>query len=96
MLIKRSKTSDLKEHQVTDEKLYLERRQYLKKMGFLGVGSLLSGATVANVFNLFGDDSKTDVFKQRDLNYQIAKASTEVLTPEIKVTTHNNLSLIHI
>ena len=90
MLIKRSKTTDLKEHQVTDEKLYLERRQYLKKMGFLGVGSLLSGTTVANVFDLFGDDSKTDVFKQRDLKYQIAKASTEILTPEIKVTTHNN------
>ena len=53
MLIKRSKITDLKEHQVTDEKLYLERRQYLKKMGFLGVSSLLSGTTVANVFASF-------------------------------------------
>ena len=52
MLIKQSKKTDLKEHQVTDEKIYLERRQYLKKMGFLGVGSLLSSTTGANVFDL--------------------------------------------
>ncbi len=90
MLIKRSKKADLKEHQVTDEKIYLQRRQYIKQMGFFGAGSLLSGTAAANIFDLFGDDSKTDVFTQRDLNYQIAEASTEILTPETKVTTHNN------
>ena len=90
MLIKRSKKADLKEHQVTDEKIYLQRRRYIKQMGFLGAGSLLSGTAAANIFDLFSDDSKTDVFTQRDLNYQIAEASTEILTPETKVTTHNN------
>ena len=54
MLIKRSKKADLKEHQVTDEKIYLQRRRYIKQMGFLGAGSLLSGTAAANIFDLFG------------------------------------------
>jgi sulfoxide reductase catalytic subunit YedY len=90
MLIHKSKASDCKEYQVTDERIYLERRQYLKRLGFLGAGSLLSGTAIANVFDLFGGDPETDVFTQRDLNYQISEVSTETLTPEAKVITHNN------
>jgi sulfoxide reductase catalytic subunit YedY len=36
MLIKTTQYSACKEHQVTDEKVYLERRELLKKMGFFG------------------------------------------------------------
>ena len=44
MLIKSPKKSDLKEHQVTDESVYLQRRELIKKMGFVGAGTLLSSA----------------------------------------------------
>ena len=42
MLIRVKRTTDCREHQVTEEKVFLERRQILKQMGFLGVGALLS------------------------------------------------------
>lgn len=90
MLIKSTKPSDYREHQVTDEKIYLDRRRYLKQMGFLGAGALLSGNASASLLDLFGDETETSLFKQRDLSYTPAKASAETLTPETKVITHNN------
>lgn len=90
MLIKSIKPSDCKEHQVTDEKIYLDRRRYLKQMGFLGVGALLSGNASASLLDLFGDEPETSLFKQRNLSYKPAKATAETLTPETKVITHNN------
>jgi len=90
MLIKSIKPSDCREHQVTDEKIYLDRRHYLKQMGFLGAGALLSGNASASLLDLFGDETETSLFKQRDLSYKLAKASAETLTPETKVITHNN------
>ena len=90
MLIKSIKPSDSKEHQVTDEKIYLDRRHYLKQMGFLGAGALLSGNTSASLLDLFGDEPETSLFKQRNLSYKPAKATAETLTPETKVITHNN------
>ena len=90
MLIKSIKPSDCREHQVTDEKIYLDRRHYLKQMGFLGAGALLSGNASASLLDLFGDEPDTSLFKQRDLSYKPAKATAETLTPETKVITHNN------
>ena len=90
MLIKSIKPSDCREHQVTDEKIYLDRRHYLKQMGFLGAGALLSSNVSASLLDLFGDEPDTSLFKQRDLSYKPAKASAETLTPETKVITHNN------
>ena len=90
MLIKSIKPSDCREHQVTDEKIYLDRRHYLKQMGFLGAGALLSSNVSASLLDLFGDEPDTSLFKQRDLSYTPAKAFAETLTPETKVITHNN------
>ena len=90
MLIKSIKPSDCREHQVTDEKIYLDRRHYLKQMGFLGAGALLSSNVSASLLDLFGDEPETSLFKQRNLSYKPGKATAETLTPETKVITHNN------
>ena len=90
MLIKANRASDCKEHQVTDEKVYLERRKILKQMGYLGAGSLLSASASAAGFNLFSSDSEREVFVRHDLSFKPAPAVNETLTPEGKVTSHNN------
>ena len=90
MLIKTTQYSACKEHQVTDEKVYLERRELLKKMGFLGAGALMTGTAGANVFDIFGDDKPPATFTQTDLKYSPAGDFAEPLTPEAKVISHNN------
>ncbi|HAU02319.1 MAG TPA: mononuclear molybdenum enzyme YedY, partial [Porticoccaceae bacterium] len=44
MLIKRISPSDCKESDVTDERIYLGRREIIKAMGFFGAGSLLASS----------------------------------------------------
>lgn len=88
MLIKVPKASRCSENQVTDEGIYLKRRQLLKQMGFIGAGALFAGSPGAHAINLFGDDDKTP-FNTRALNYS-QQDSAEVLTPEAKVVSHNN------
>lgn len=89
MLIKTKKNSEISEQQVTDENLYHSRRSVLKQLGFLGAGSLLAQSASASPLDFFS--SKKDVvFQQRALNFQKASESSEILTPEAKVTSHNN------
>ncbi|MFB0996935.1 MAG: protein-methionine-sulfoxide reductase catalytic subunit MsrP [Porticoccaceae bacterium] len=90
MLIKTTTHSSCKEHQVTDEKVYFERRDMLKKMGFFGAGALLSGTAGASVFDIFSDDQPTAIFKQNALKYSPAGDYNGTLTPEAKVVSHNN------
>jgi sulfoxide reductase catalytic subunit YedY len=90
MLIKKAKASACKEHEVTDEGLYLGRREVLKKMGFLGAGSLLSGSISANVFDMFTSSESAATFQQNALKFTPAVSSSEILTPESKVISHNN------
>ena len=90
MLIKRTNRSDSKESDVTDEKIYLNRREIVKKMGFLGAGTLLSTSAAASVFDLFGDDTPPALFKQTNLEFTPDKPFAEELTPEEKTITHNN------
>jgi len=91
MLIKTSNTSALTENNVTDETLYLDRRQLLKKMGFLGAGALLTNQANAKGLDWFSSKKPT-VFKTTPLNYISAEhsISDQVLTPENKVISHNN------
>ena len=56
MIIKTTSTSDCKEHDVTDENVYHQRRELIKKMGFLGAGSLLSSSAGASILDIFRDD----------------------------------------
>ena len=90
MLIKTTTHSSCKEHQVTDEKVYFERRDMLKKMGFFGAGALLSSTAGANVFDIFSDDQPATTFKQNNLKYSPAGEYNGTLTPEAKVISHNN------
>lgn len=94
MLIKSSVESSLKEHQVTDESVYLQRRQIIKKMGFVGAGALLSSAIPlsANAQGLdFFSSKPKKIFQRYPLNFTADSSShTDKLTPEAKVTSHNN------
>ncbi|MDF2178444.1 protein-methionine-sulfoxide reductase catalytic subunit MsrP [Aliiglaciecola sp. CAU 1673] len=88
MLIKKSGRHDYKESQVTDEAIYRDRRRLLKQMGFIGAGALLMQSK-ASAINLFAEDD-TQAFETRPLNYQNAVPDKQILTPENKVTSHNN------
>jgi sulfoxide reductase catalytic subunit YedY len=91
MLIKTKKSSQLSEQQVTDESVYHSRRDVLKQLGYLGAGSLLAQSATANAGALDFFSSKKDVqFQQQALKFQQASESSEILTPEAKVTSHNN------
>ncbi|GGD51011.1 protein-methionine-sulfoxide reductase catalytic subunit MsrP [Lacimicrobium alkaliphilum] len=88
MLIKVPKASQCSENDVTDEAIYLKRRQLLKQMGFIGAGALLAGSPGVQAINLFGDDDET-AFNTRELTYS-QQDSAQTLTPESKVISHNN------
>ena len=89
MLINFRNKNTLSENDVTDEKVYRERRQLLKQLGFLGAGSLLSQSALALDFDFF-KPKQAKLFKTLPLNFQKAQADNQVLTPEQKVITHNN------
>ncbi|MCP4986167.1 MAG: protein-methionine-sulfoxide reductase catalytic subunit MsrP [Colwellia sp.] len=90
MLIKTPKNCDVKESEVTPEGVYLNRRELLKGMGFLGAGALLSTASSSAKADWFTKE-KTANFKTTALKYK-ADANTDnlILTPESKVISHNN------
>jgi len=91
MLIKTPKSSELKEHQVTDETIYQERRTLIKSLGFIGASGLLAQSTSAQagLFDLFNKETQKP-FKVSPLKYQQADKTSQTLTPEAKVTSHNN------
>jgi sulfoxide reductase catalytic subunit YedY len=94
MLIKSPAKSSLKEHQVTDESVYLQRRQLVKKMGFVGAGTLIS-SVIPSVVHAKGLDffssEPTQTFQRYPLNFTANSTNnSQVLTPEAKVTSHNN------
>ncbi|MDP5032395.1 MAG: protein-methionine-sulfoxide reductase catalytic subunit MsrP [Paraglaciecola sp.] len=90
MLIKTPAKSTCKEHQVTDETVYKQRRQIIKSMGFLGAASLLQ-STQVSAFSLFGDD-EPEKFVTRPLRFSPADKyqSKDIVTPEEKVISYNN------
>ncbi|WP_206483520.1 protein-methionine-sulfoxide reductase catalytic subunit MsrP [Thalassotalea sp. G2M2-11] len=77
----------LAENQVTDEAVYHSRRTLLKKLGFIGAGTLLSTNTQA--IDWFSS-KKPQVFNTSPLTFKAADTSKQTLTPESKVTSHNN------
>ncbi len=89
MLIKTKRSSELSENDVTDEKVYKERRKLLKGLGFAGASSLLVGSGLS--LNSFADEDKGS-FKTTSLEFAKtnAKQVTDKLTPEAKVISHNN------
>jgi len=91
MLIKIPKSYQLKESAVTSEQIYRDRRSLLKQMGFLGAGALLASSTKSNagVFDYFSKEESRQ-FITKPLNYAKSIKDQQVLTPEMKVITHNN------
>lgn len=86
------KNSDAKEHEVTDESIYHQRRSVLKQMGFVGASALLAGPAGANLFDVFSDDKEKPKFVTSPLDYapDSKNAGKQVLTKEDKATSYNN------
>ncbi|NMP30913.1 protein-methionine-sulfoxide reductase catalytic subunit MsrP [Thalassotalea sp. M1531] len=89
MLIKSKKPYQLSEAQVTDEQVYINRRQLLKSMGYIGAGSLLAKPASASPLDFWNSAEKSK-FQYRKLDFKISEVSQEQLTPEAKVASHNN------
>ncbi|MDP7592640.1 MAG: protein-methionine-sulfoxide reductase catalytic subunit MsrP [Litorilituus sp.] len=90
MLIKTPQKSFLRESAVTDESLFQERRILLKKMGFLGAGTLLSSAGSNKVSARFFNDDDVK-FSTQKLHYSQDELNVHLIkTPEQKVVSHNN------
>ncbi len=89
MLIKTKKSYQLSEQDVTDEKVYYARRKLLKQLGYLGAGSLVAQSTQAQPLDFFSSKKKP-VFQRQALAFKQAGDAQQILTPEAKITSHNN------
>ncbi|WP_448211377.1 protein-methionine-sulfoxide reductase catalytic subunit MsrP [Colwellia sp. MEBiC06753] len=95
MLIKSRNIGELTEHDVTDEQVYLSRRTLLKSLGYLGAGNLLAqsmnaSATSFDFWSTKDSNKESSKFAQSALTYKQVPQTTQTLTPEAKITTHNN------
>jgi sulfoxide reductase catalytic subunit YedY len=93
MLIKFQLNSSIKSSDITDESVYLQRRQLVKSMGFLGAGVLASTAMSKKANAGFFDSitSEPPSFKTKALSFTADKNNISLIkTPEQKVITHNN------
>ncbi len=91
MIFKFDKANSLSENDVTDESIYKQRRDILKKLGYLGAGSLLaaSGSASAGPLDWFSSD-KAEAFKTTPLSFKKSNLNLEIQTPEQKATSYNN------
>lgn len=81
----------LRESDVTDERVYMNRRQLLQGMGFVGAGALLASHSSANAYGLFdNEDNSATKFITKELSYLADKTNLDKLTPEKKIISHNN------
>ncbi|QBF81625.1 protein-methionine-sulfoxide reductase catalytic subunit MsrP [Shewanella maritima] len=83
----------LKDNQVTPEAVFNQRRHIVKALGLGALGASIPGYVQAGIFDLFGDKKpQAQPFVTQGLNFtqpQIYQAQ-QALTPENKVTRHNN------
>ena len=89
MLINVPARSDESENNVTDEKVYNERRTLLKSMGFAGASALLASNS-AHAVSWFSSDKAKFESKELVHHKNAQYLLDETLTPESKVTSHNN------
>jgi sulfoxide reductase catalytic subunit YedY len=89
MLINSIGNNHLSENDVTDEKIYRNRRSVLKKLGFVGASALLTPPVNAGVFD-FLNKKEVKPFQTTALSFSKATTDKQILTPETKVITHNN------
>ncbi len=90
MLIKIGKPGDLSESDVTSESTYQNRRTFLKAMGLGGMAMATSAH--AGLFDLLSSDNdKGQGAQRKPLQFAQDKPDPSLtLTPEVKVTNHNN------
>ncbi|QIB50935.1 protein-methionine-sulfoxide reductase catalytic subunit MsrP [Pseudomonas sp. OIL-1] len=88
--------SGLSENDITDESVFLNRRQLLRQLGFIGAGGLLASTSAhasAGLLDLLGitDTPSESGFSTEPLSFAAADRSPgQVLTTEDKVTGYNN------
>jgi len=80
----------ISENLVTDESVYLSRRKLLKQMGFMGAGTLLAQSTQASAIDWFSKEKSSTKFTTLPLSFSASSQRDQILTPEAKVTSHNN------
>ncbi len=97
MLIKIRKKSDLKESQITDHSVYLNRRSIIKTLAFTAVTIPFVKPAQAGLFNLFsenenGSDNSGVIFARSKLEYlkNSNHQSLSPITPEKKILQYNN------
>ncbi|AWB66057.1 protein-methionine-sulfoxide reductase catalytic subunit MsrP [Saccharobesus litoralis] len=93
MKISKSNRSQFKDHQITDESVFNDRRSLLKQLGFIGASGLIANQAQASLLDIFKDDkpqAKPAGTELRPLKFKASTLSREGLTPEKKVTTYNN------
>lgn len=90
--IKRKQVWDLPDNQVTPESVFNDRRNIIKALGLGALGASIPGSVQAGLFDLFGDKAVKEPFKQQNLIFTQPNAfkAADELTPEDKVTRHNN------
>ncbi len=81
MLIKKNKLSQLPENEVTDESLYLNRRQFINKAALLTAAAALPQVAFAN--------NPVSELQYKNLG-KSSYSTTEALTPFEDVTSYNN------
>ncbi len=81
----------LKENEVTPESVFSDRRNIIKALGLGALGASLPGQVQAGLFDLFGGEEKPP-FAVQGLDYSKPNQFQIVdrLTPEDKITRHNN------
>ena len=88
--------SGLSENDITDESVFLNRRQILRQLGFIGAGSLLastSGHASASLLDLLGRNNapSEEGFRTEPLSFTAPDRNPEqILTAEDKITGYNN------
>ena len=90
--ILKRRTWDLPESEVTPESVFKSRRQIIKALGLGAAGAGLSTNAQAGLFDVFSDKKAETQFKVSPLTFtkNDKYQTSEILTPETKVTTHNN------
>lgn len=92
MLINTVRKPAINSSEITSESVYLQRRNIIKGMGFVGAGALLSSSISPASAGLFSDKSSSqEKFSTSPLSFTADKANqTLIKTPEQKVISHNN------
>lgn len=89
MLIKTPKPSQLSDNDVTDEQVYHDRRNIIKKLGYSGAMALLSSQAVAGPFDWFSKKEPKQ-FVTSPLTFNKTGEQLNPLSEEEVATSYNN------